>query len=145
MILDQAGTRISFGIKKSLILSYNRIYMVLSGTFNNLPIPSYSAFQWLARILFPHAYAIFVVFADGGKRDSSVEKNGDQCDGGREENREEHGQHAGNLYCLPHRNTVGHKLEHPVFYCGFFSPTDTSFTAICKRFKRGNKKHNGHN
>lgn len=45
--------------------------------------------------------------ADGGKGVSSVEKNGDQCGRSREENGKEHGEHAGNVHGLPHRNTVG--------------------------------------
>lgn len=45
--------------------------------------------------------------ADGGEGLSSVEKNGDQCRRSGEENREEHGEHAGNVHSLPHRNKVG--------------------------------------
>lgn len=48
--------------------------------------------------------------ADGGKGDRSAEESGDKCGRGREENREELGEHAGNLLCVPHRNTVGCKV-----------------------------------
>lgn len=54
----------------------------------------------------PFIYFLLLPCADGGKRDISVEKNGNKCGGGREENGKEHGQHAGNLHCLPHRDTV---------------------------------------
>lgn len=33
----------------------------------------------------------FIVYVDGGERDSTVEENGDKCGGGREENGKEHG------------------------------------------------------
>lgn len=35
--------------------------------------------------------ACFIVYVDGGERDSTVEENGDKCGGGREENGKEHG------------------------------------------------------
>lgn len=42
-------------------------------------------------IFFLSSPFIFIVYVDGGERDSSVEKNGDKCGGGREENGKEHG------------------------------------------------------
>lgn len=56
--------------------------------------------------IFGHPFILIFLCVDGGERDISVEANGNKCGGGREKNGKEHGQHAGNLHRLPHRDTV---------------------------------------
>lgn len=80
-----------------LLQPLNRLPLLLLVDYTHV-----TSILMLVFLFFPPTFC-----ADGGKGVGFVEKNGDQCGRSREENRKEHGEHAGNVHGLPHRNTVG--------------------------------------